>query len=98
MLNTRFEDASSSRWEVSSGFYFLVLLWTPKRQKLIEKARELNTSDFPVIELQERIREICFEYLIEAQVDGDRLLGRGAWRVRSIALGHGVGCRSNRRR
>jgi hypothetical protein len=68
-----------------------VLLWTPKRQKLIEKARELNTSDFPVIELQERIREICFEYLIEAQVDGDRLLGRGAWRVRSIALGHGVG-------
>jgi len=93
VLNARFEDASSSRWEVSSGFYFLVLLWTPK-----EKARELNTSDFPVIELQERIREIRFEYLIEAQVDGDRLLGRGAWRVRSIALGHGVGCRSNRRR
>jgi hypothetical protein len=39
----------------------------PKRQKLVEKARELNTSDFPVIELQERIREVCSEYLIEAK-------------------------------
>jgi HEAT repeat protein len=58
----------------------------PKRQKLIEKARELNTSDFPVIELQERIREVCSEFLIEAKVDVDRLLRHGDWRVRSGAL------------
>ena len=58
----------------------------PDRQKLIERARELNTSEFPVIELQERIREVCFEYLIEAKVDVDHLLGHEDWRVRSSAL------------
>jgi HEAT repeat protein len=56
------------------------------RQKLIQRARELNTSNFPVIELQERIREVCSEYLIEAKVDVDRLLGHDDWRVRSSAL------------
>src|SRR5713101_8391650 len=30
-----------------------------ERQRLIQRARELNTSDLPVIELQERIREVC---------------------------------------
>jgi len=58
-----------------------------KRQKLIEKARELNIADFPVIEIQERIREVCSEYLIEAKVDVDRLLRHSDWRVRSSALG-----------
>jgi hypothetical protein len=56
------------------------------RQKLIERARELNTSDFTVIELQERVREVCAEYLIEAKVDVDRLLSHEDWRVRSSAL------------
>jgi HEAT repeat protein len=56
------------------------------RQKLIERARELNTSDFTVIELQERVREVCAEYLIEAKVDVDRLLCHEDWRVRSSAL------------
>jgi hypothetical protein len=56
------------------------------RQKLIQRARELNTSNFPVIELQERIREVCSEYLIEAKVDVDRLLAHEDWRVRSSAL------------
>lgn len=57
-----------------------------KRQKLIDKARELNTSDFPVIELQERIRECCSEYLIEAKVDVEGFLRHSDWRVRSSAL------------
>jgi len=56
------------------------------RQKLIERARELNTSNFTVIELQERVREVCAEYLIEAKVDVDRLLSHEDWRVRSTAL------------
>src|SRR5580692_3446466 len=56
------------------------------RQKLIERARELNTSNFTVIELQERVREVCAEYLIEAKVDVDRLLRHEDWRVRSSAL------------
>src|SRR5713226_9279176 len=56
------------------------------RQNLIQKARELNTADFPVIELQARIREVCSEYLIEAKVDVDRLLRHEDWRVRSSAL------------
>lgn len=56
------------------------------RQKLIQRARELNTMSFPVIEMQERIREVCSEYLIEAKVDVDRLLGHEDWRVRSSAL------------
>ena len=34
-----------------------------ERQRLIQRARELNTSDLSVIELQERIREVCSEYL-----------------------------------
>ena len=46
----------------------------PERQGLIERARELNTSSFPTIEMQERIREVCSEYLIEAKVDVDLLL------------------------
>lgn len=58
----------------------------PKRQKLIQKAQELNTSDLPVLEVQERIREVCSEYLIEAQVDVNRLLKHSDWRVRSAAL------------
>lgn len=57
-----------------------------ERQRLIQRARELNTSDLPVIELQERIREVCSEYLIEAKVDVDRLLRHQDWRVRSSAL------------
>ncbi len=56
------------------------------RQKLIQRARELNSSSFPVIELQERIREVCSEYLVEAKVDVNRLLGHEDWRVRSSAL------------
>lgn len=57
-----------------------------ERQNLIQRARELNTSDLPVLELQERIREVCSEYLIEAKVDVDRLLRHQDWRVRSSAL------------
>jgi HEAT repeat protein len=56
------------------------------RQRLIEKAKELNTRSFSVIELQERIREVCSEYLIEAKVDVERLLAHEDWRVRSSAL------------
>jgi hypothetical protein len=56
------------------------------RQKLIERARELNTSAFPVDEMQDRIHEVCSEYLIEAKVDVDRLLKHDDWRVRSSAL------------
>lgn len=56
------------------------------RQKLIEKARELNTSNLPVDEMQDRIHEVCSEYLIEAKVDVDRLLKHDDWRVRSSAL------------
>ena len=58
----------------------------PERQKLIEKAMELNTSSFPVSELENRIREVCSEYLIESKVDVDRLLRHENWRVRSGAL------------
>jgi HEAT repeat protein len=57
-----------------------------ERQKLIEKARELNTSSFPVSELEDRIRVVCSEYLIEAKVDVDRLLSHEDWRVRLSAL------------
>lgn len=57
-----------------------------ERQKLIERARELNTSTFPVNELEERIREVCSEYVIEAKVDVDRLLRHEDWRVRLCAL------------
>src|SRR3974390_2701390 len=56
------------------------------RQRLIDRARELNSTTFPVIEIQERIREICSEYLIEAKVEVDRLLRHEDWRVRSRAL------------
>jgi hypothetical protein len=56
------------------------------RQKLIERARELNTSTFPVDEMQDRIHEVCSEYLIEAKVDVDRLLRHDDWRVRQSAL------------
>jgi|SRR5580692_5395723 hypothetical protein len=58
----------------------------PDRQKLIERARELNTSSFPVSELEQRIREVCSEYVIEAKVDVDRLLRHEDWRVRLSAL------------
>ena len=37
------------------------------RQKLIERATELNTSTFPVDEMQDRMSEVCSEYLIEAK-------------------------------
>jgi HEAT repeat protein len=57
-----------------------------ERQKLIQRAKELDTSRFPVIELQERIRQVCSEYLIEAKVDVDHLLDHEDWRVRSGAL------------
>jgi hypothetical protein len=56
------------------------------RQKLIQRARELNTTDFSVIELKERIREVCVEYLIEAKVDVNRLLKHQDSGVRSMAL------------
>ena len=56
------------------------------RQKLIERARELNTSTFPVDEMQDRIDQVCSEYLIEAKVDVDRLLKHDDWRVRQSAL------------
>jgi hypothetical protein len=56
------------------------------RQKLIDRARELNTSTFPVEEMQDRIDEVCSEYLIEAKVDVDRLLKHADWRVRQSAL------------
>ncbi len=58
----------------------------PERQKLIERARALNTSSFPVSEFEDRIREVCSEYLIEARVDVDRLLRHEDWRVRLSAL------------
>ena len=58
----------------------------PNRQQLIDRARELNTSQFGVMELQERIREVCNEYLIEAKVDVDRLLRHDGWPVRFSAL------------
>jgi HEAT repeat protein len=56
------------------------------RQRLIDKAKELDTSDFEVDELQQRIREVCSEYLIEAKVDVDRLLKHPDWAVRLDAL------------
>jgi HEAT repeat protein len=56
------------------------------RQKLIDRARELNTSTFPVDEMQSRIHEVCSEYLIEAKVEVDRLLKHDDWRVRQSAL------------
>lgn len=58
----------------------------PNRQKLIERAKEVNTCELSVVELEERIREICSEYLVEAKVDVDRLLSHHDWRVRSSAL------------
>jgi HEAT repeat protein len=36
--------------------------------------------------LQERVREVCSEYLIEAKVDVDRLLAHEDWRVRWSGL------------
>ncbi len=62
------------------------LTMDPAREKLIERAKELNTLELPVVELQQRIREVCSEYLIEAKVDVDRLLQHNDWRVRSAAL------------
>ena len=56
------------------------------RQKLIERAMELNTSTFPVDEMKDRIHEVCSEYLVEAKVDVDRLLKHDDWRVRQSAL------------
>lgn len=56
------------------------------RQRLIERARELNSCTFPVDEMQDRIHEICSEYLIEAKVDVDRLLRHDDSRVRQSAL------------
>ena len=58
----------------------------PDRQRLIDRASELNTSQLPVAELQERIREVCSEYLIEAKVDVGCLLRHDDWRVRWSAL------------
>jgi hypothetical protein len=58
----------------------------PKRQKLIERAKEIETSELSVVDLEERTREVCSEYLIEAKVDVDRLLGHEDWRIRSSAL------------
>jgi hypothetical protein len=55
-------------------------------RKLVERAKELNTLELPVLELQQRIREVCSEYLIEAKVDVDRLLRHNDWRARSAAL------------
>ncbi|MFZ3343192.1 MAG: HEAT repeat domain-containing protein [Terriglobales bacterium] len=46
----------------------------------------MNTSTFPVDEMQDRIDEVCSEYLIEAKVDVDRLLKHDDWRVRQSAL------------
>jgi hypothetical protein len=57
-----------------------------ERQKLIDRARELNSGAFSVNELQERIYEVCSEYLIEAKVDVDLLLRHEDWRVRDSAL------------
>jgi hypothetical protein len=56
------------------------------RQKLIERARELNRANLSVTEIQERIREVCSEFLIEAEVDVDALLRHEDWSVRSTAL------------
>jgi HEAT repeat protein len=56
------------------------------RQKLIERAEEINTCELSVVELEERVREVCSEYLIEAKVDVDQLLSHDDWRVRSSAL------------
>src|SRR5450432_835941 len=36
--------------------------------------------------MQDRIHEVCSEYLIEAKVDVDRLLKHNDWRVRQSAL------------
>ena len=58
----------------------------PNRQKLIERASELNTSHFSVEELKERISEVCSEYVIEAKVDVDRLLRHEDFGVRLAAL------------
>lgn len=56
------------------------------RQRLIDRARELNATSFSVSETQERIRELCSEYVIEAKVDVDRLLRHEDWQVRLSAL------------
>jgi len=58
----------------------------PAREQLIQRAKELNTLELPVLELQERIREVCSEYLIEAKVNVDLLLRHHDWRMRSAAL------------
>jgi hypothetical protein len=57
-----------------------------QRQKLIDKAKELNTHDFAPMELRVRIREVCAHYVIEAKVDVDRLLRHPDWTVRQTAL------------
>ena len=58
----------------------------PRRQKLIQRAQDLNKPDLPILEIQQRVREVCSEYLIEARVDVNRLLMHFDWRVRSAAL------------
>ncbi len=58
----------------------------PERQQLIERAKELNFSDYPPEELRDRIHQVCSEYLIEAKVDVDRLLRHEDWLVRFSAL------------
>ena len=58
----------------------------PERQRLIDRARELDTREFSSEELQSRIQEICSEYVIEAKVDVARLLKHPDWQVRYSAL------------
>ena len=57
-----------------------------ERQRLIDRAKELNAGSFSVSEMQERIREVCSQHLIEAKVDVDRLLKHEDWQVRLSAL------------
>lgn len=56
-----------------------------ERQRL-NRAKALNVGNFSVTEMQERIREVCSEYVIEAKVDVDRLLKHEDWQVRLSAL------------
>jgi hypothetical protein len=66
----------------------------PARQKLIDRARELNTQNLSVAETKERIWEACSEWLIEAKIDVDRLLRHEDWDIRWNALEivwHGIG-------
>ena len=56
------------------------------RRRVIDRAREVEAREFSAEELQNRIREICREYLIEAKVDVARLLRHPDWQVRYAAL------------